>query len=76
MLGISKNLPECHVIGKRLKYPRISQKITKMPLAALVDHARLLLAAMKFSSEISGQRMVDSGRSEGEDSDEGGLDGR
>ena len=39
-------------------------------------HARLLLAAAKFSGEISGQRMVDSGRSEGEDSIEGGLDGR
>jgi len=26
--------------------------------------------------EISGQQMVDSGRSEGEDSDDGGLDGR
>ena len=47
-----------------------------MPLAALMDHARLLLAARKFSSEISGQRMVDSGRSEGEYSDEGGLDDR
>jgi len=27
-----KKLPECHCIGKRLKYPWISWKITKMPL--------------------------------------------
>ena len=47
-----------------------------MPLAARVAHARLLLEAAKFSGEISGQKMVDSGRSEGEDSDGGGLDGR
>ena len=39
-------------------------------------HARLLLEAVKFSGEISGQKMVASGRSEGEDSDGGGLDGR
>jgi hypothetical protein len=42
-----------------------------MPLAARVAHARLLLEAVKFSGEISGQKMVASGRSEG-----GGLDGR
>jgi len=47
-----------------------------MPLAARVAHARLLLEAVKFSGELSGQQMVDSGRSEGEDSDGGGLDGR
>jgi hypothetical protein len=47
-----------------------------MPLAARVAHARLLLAAVKFSGEISGQKMVASGRYEGEDSDGGGLDGR
>jgi len=47
-----------------------------MPLAARVAHARLLLAAVKFSGEISGQKMVASGISEGEDSDGGGLDGR
>ena len=47
-----------------------------MPLAARVAHARLLLEAAKFSGEISGQKMVASGRSEGEDSDGGGLDGR
>ena len=64
MLGISKKLPECHCIDKRLKYPRISQKITKMPLAARVAHARLLLVAVRFSGEISGQPMVDPGRSE------------
>jgi len=40
-----------------------------------VAHARLLLAAAKFSGEISGQQMVDSGRSEGEDSDGGGCEG-
>jgi len=31
---------------------------------------------LKISGEISGQQMVDSGRSEGEDSDDGGLDSR
>jgi len=71
-----KNLPECHCIGKRLKYPWISQKITKMPLVARVAHARLLLEAVKFSGEISDQQMVDSSRSKGEDSDDGGLDDR
>ena len=39
-------------------------------------HARLLLTAAKFFGEISGQPMVDSGRSKVEDSDGGGLDGR
>ena len=34
------------------------------------------VGAVKFSGEISGQQMVASGRSEGEDSDGGGLDGR
>ena len=34
------------------------------------------VGAVKFSGEISGQKMVDSGRSEGEDSDGSGLDGR
>ena len=71
-----KKLLECHCIGKILKYPRSSRKITKMPLAARVAHARLLLEAAKFSGEISCQKMVDSSRSEGEDSDGGGLDGR
>ena len=37
-------------------------------------HARLLLVAARFSGEISGQPMVDSGRSEVEDSVGGGLD--
>jgi hypothetical protein len=60
-----KNLLECHCIGKRLKYPWISQKIMKMPLVARMAHARLLLEAVKFSREISDQQMVDSGRSEG-----------
>jgi len=46
-----------------------------MPLAARVAHARLLLAAARFSGEISVQPMVDPGRSEVEDSDGGGLDG-
>ena len=72
MLEIQKTLPKCHCIGKILKYPRISWKITKMPLAARVAHARLLLVAAKFS----GQPMVDSGRSEIEDSDGCGLDDR
>ena len=71
-----KNLPECHCIGKRLKYPWISQKITKIPLVARVAHARLLLEVVKFSGEISDQQMVDSSRSKGEDSDDDGLDGR
>jgi hypothetical protein len=47
-----------------------------MPLAARVAHARLLLAAGRFSGKIYGQPMVDPGRSDGEDSDGGGLDGR
>ena len=47
-----------------------------MPLAARVAHARLLWEGVKFSGEISGQKMVASGISEGEDSDGGGLDGR
>ena len=34
------------------------------------------VGAVEFSGEISGQQMVDSGRSEGEDSDGGGLAGR
>jgi len=71
-----EKLPECHCIGKILKYPRISLKIAKMPLAARVAHARLLLAAGRFSGEISGQTMVDPGRSDVEDSYGGGLDGR
>jgi len=41
-----------------------------------VAHARLLLEAMKFSGESSDQIMVDSGRSEGEDSDDDVFDGR
>lgn len=47
-----------------------------MPLAARVTHARLLLALAKFSGELSGKRTVDPGRSEGEDSDGGGLGAR
>jgi len=47
-----------------------------MPLTARVAHARLLLAAGRFSGEISGQPMVDPGRSDVEDSYGGGLDGR
>jgi len=47
-----------------------------MPLAARVAHARLLLAAGRFSGDISGQPMVDPGRSDVEDSYGGGLDGR
>ena len=39
-------------------------------------HARLLLAAGRFSGELSGQTMVDPGRSDVEDSYGGGLDGR
>jgi hypothetical protein len=71
-----KKLPECHRIGKRLKYPWISKKITKIPLVARVAHARSLLEVVKFFGEISGPRMVDYGRSEGEDSDDGGFDDR
>ena len=29
MLEIQKKLPECHYIGKGLKYPQISRKIMK-----------------------------------------------
>ena len=47
-----------------------------MPLAARVAHARLLLMALRFSGEISGQPMVDPDRSEVQDSDGGGIDGR
>jgi len=47
-----------------------------MPLAARVAHARLLLAAGRLSGEISVQPMVDPRRSDVEDSDGGGLDGR
>ena len=72
----SEKLPECHCIDKIMKYPWISPKFTKMPLAARVAPARLLLEEVKLSGEISGQKMVASGRSEGEDSDGGGLDGR
>jgi len=71
-----KKLHECHCIGKRLKYPRVSWKITKMPLAARVAHARLLLAAARFAGEISVQLMVDPRRSDVEDSDGAGLDSR
>jgi len=71
-----EKLPECHCIGKIQKYPWISLKIPKMPLAARVAHARLLLAAGRFSGEISGKPMVDPGRSDVEDSYGGGLDGR
>jgi hypothetical protein len=48
----------------------------KIPLVALVAHARSLLEVVKFFGEISGPRMVDYGRSEGEDSDDGGFDDR
>jgi len=47
-----------------------------MPLAALVAHARLLLAVGRFPGEISGQTMVNPGISDVEDSYGGGLDGR
>jgi len=47
-----------------------------MPLVARVAHARLLLAAGRFSGEIYGQKMVDPGRSDVKDSYGGGLDGR
>jgi len=60
-----KKLLECHCIGKILKYPRISLKITKMPLAA-----------GRFFGALSGQPMVDPGRSDVKDSYGGGLDGR
>jgi len=71
-----KKLPVCHCIGKRLKYPRVSRKITKMPLVALVAHGRLLLAAARFSGAISVQPMVDPSRYDVEDSDGGGIDDR
>jgi hypothetical protein len=43
---------------------------------ARVAHVRLLLEAVKFAGEISGQKMIDSGRYGGEDSDDGGFDVR
>ena len=55
-----KKLLECHCIGKILKYPRISLKITYG----------------RFSGALSGQPMVDPGRSDVKDSYGGGLDGR
>ena len=42
---------------------------------ARVAYARLLLVVAKFSDEIFGQPVVDSGRSEGENSDDDGFDG-
>jgi hypothetical protein len=45
-------------------------------LVARVAHARLLLEAVNFSGDISGYKMVDSGRYDGEDSDDGGFDDR
>jgi len=47
-----------------MKYPQTFLKITKMPLAARVAHARLLLTAGRFSGELSGQPMVDPSRSD------------
>ena len=47
-----------------------------MPLVERVAHARSLLEAVKFFGEISDQWMVDSDRSEGEDSDDDGLEVR
>jgi hypothetical protein len=47
----------------------------KMHLVARVAHARLLLEVVNFFGEVSGQQMVDSGRYEGEDSDDGGFNG-
>jgi hypothetical protein len=41
-----------------------------------VARARLLLAAARFSGEISVQPMVDPGRSDVEDADGGSIDGR
>ena len=69
-------LPECHHIDKRLKYPSISHKITKMPLAARFPHAWSLLEAVKFFGKTSSQRIVGSGRFEEEDSDDSGFDVR
>jgi len=48
-------------------------KIYENAPVARVAHARLLLEAVKFFDKISGQQMVDSGRSEGEDSDDDGF---
>ena len=61
-----KQLPEWHYIDKGPKYPWCQR----------VAHARLLLEVAKFSDEISGQPMVDSGRSEGENSYDDDFDGR
>jgi hypothetical protein len=61
---------------KNTEIPLNFSEIYENALVARVAHARLLLEAVKFSGEISGKQMVDSGRSEGEGSDDSGLDVR
>jgi len=52
-----------------------SQNFENAPAGACGSRV-VTIGGVKFSGEISDQQMVDSGRSEGEDSDDGGLDGR
>ena len=61
---------------KNTEIPLKFSEIYENAPVAHVAHARLLLEAVKFSGEISGQKMVDSSRSEGEGSDDSGLDVR
>jgi hypothetical protein len=61
---------------KNTEIPLNFSEINENAPVARMAHARLLLEVVKFSSEISGQKMVDSSRSEGEDSDDSGLDVR
>jgi hypothetical protein len=69
-------------IEKYQKYHQEPQTIT-LNFSEIYENATggacgprtVTVGAVKFSGEISGQQMVDSGRSEGEDSDGGGLDG-
>jgi len=71
-----KKLPEWHRIGKRLKYPWISLKNYENAPGGACSSRAVTVGGGEIFGEISGQRMVDSGRSEGEDSDDGGFDDR
>jgi len=54
-----------------LNFPEIYENAT----GGACGSREVTVGAVEFSGEISGQKMVDSGRSEGEDSNGGGLDG-
>ena len=54
MLGISKKLLECPCIGKRLKYPRISQKNYENTTGGgLDDHLWLKRESRRWSTKIA-----------------------